>query len=165
MAEVVGLGLSSRASAMVREFVQKHRWYLLAGVVLLALTLVSDPFPSPSHAEILDAIRMVESGGRDDCPDGDGGKAIGPFQIHENYWRDAVAFDPSIGPGNGFSYQDCRDRDYAMRVVDAYMTRWIPDAWAAADAETIARTHNGGPRGAEKSSTEGYWQRVRKRLD
>jgi hypothetical protein len=40
----------------------------------------------------------------------------------------------------------------------------VPDAWARGDGETIARVHNGGPRGAGKNATLGYWQRVRARL-
>ena len=114
----------------------------------------------PVHApiaDILHAIRMVETGDRPDPPDGDGGLAIGPYQIHEVYWRDALASEPSIGG----TYQDCRDRAYAERVIRAYMLRHAPDAWASGDAEIIARTHNGGPSGPDKASTAGYWERVR----
>lgn len=110
--------------------------------------------------QILAAIRFVESGDRVDVPDGDGGRAIGPYQIHSVYWQDAVQFDPSLGG----SYPDCRRRDYAEAVVDAYMRRWAPAAWAAGDAETIARIHNGGPEGHRRAATLGYWQRVRARL-
>lgn len=148
-----------------RSLISKYRWYVIGAVCALSLLLVPNPFARLTHAEILDAIRMVETGGRDDPPDGDGGKAIGPFQIHEVYWRDAVAFDETIGPGNGFSYQDCRDPDYAIRVIEAYMKRWVPEAWKRCDAEVIARTHNGGPRGARKRSTERYWDKVRSRLE
>ena len=92
--------------------------------------------------------------------DGDGGLAIGPYQIHEVYWRDAVRSDPALGG----TYQDCRRRAYAEKVVAAYMRLHVPDAWARGDGETIARVHNGGPRGADKNATLGYWQRVRARL-
>ena len=54
--------------------------------------------------------------------------------------------------------------DYAERVVDAYMRRHAPEAWAAGDGQRIARVHNGGPRGHEKEATVGYWRRVRSRL-
>jgi hypothetical protein len=113
-----------------------------------------------SQREVLDAIRFVESSDRDDVPDGDGGKAIGPYQIHFVFWQDAVAAEPGLGGG----YADCRRRDYAERVVTAYMRRWIPAEWAAGEAEVIARVHNGGPTGAENRATLGYWQRVRARL-
>jgi hypothetical protein len=106
---------------------------------------------------ILYAIRMVESGGRDDVTDGDGGRAIGPYQIHEVYWRDALAHDPSLGG----DYQDCRGRAYAERVLAAYMAKYCADAWQRGEAQTIARVHNGGPLGAQKTATRGYWLRVR----
>ncbi|MBK8980231.1 MAG: hypothetical protein IPM29_30385 [Planctomycetes bacterium] len=113
-----------------------------------------------SRTEILDALREVETGGVADPPDGDGGLAIGPYQIHEVYWRDAIAFDPALGG----DYQDCREAGYAERVIDAYMRRWAPAAWASGEAETIARTHNGGPQGPAREATRGYWLRVRRRL-
>lgn len=113
-----------------------------------------------SRDEILDAIRAVESGGREHPPDGDGGKAIGPYQIWFSYWQDAIAAEPSLGG----TYEDCRQRDYAERVIGAYMRRWAPEAWRIGHAEVIARIHNGGPTGAERDSTLGYWQRVRAQL-
>lgn len=107
---------------------------------------------------------MVESGDRDDCPDGDGGLAIGPYQIHRVYWLDAVRHDRLLGPERGHDYADCRRRAYAERVIEAYMRRWVPQAWRAGEAEVIARTHNGGPRGARSPKTERYWARVKARL-
>lgn len=112
------------------------------------------------HTQILAAIRHVESGDRDDVPDGDGGRAIGPYQIHRVYWEDAVRAEPALGG----RYEDCRDRAYAERVVAAYMRKWAKAAWQAGCAQTIARVHNGGPGGAGKAATERYWQRVRARL-
>lgn len=109
-----------------------------------------------THAEIFAAIRMVESSDRDNPPDGDGGRAIGPYQIHRVYWQD------SRQKGD---YQDCRRREYAERVIRAYMARYVPDAWDRRDAEVIARTHNGGPKGRKKkTATDGYWARVHARL-
>jgi hypothetical protein len=110
--------------------------------------------------DILDAIRWVESRNRDDVEDGDNGKAIGPYQIHYVYWFDAHQFDKSIGG----TYQDCRKRRYAERVIDAYMRRHAAVAWTSGEAQTIARVHNGGPKGYLKRATEGYWKRVRRRL-
>lgn len=123
-----------------------------------------EPVGAYTHEQILAAIRFVESGDRDVVPDGDGGRAIGPYQIHRIYWRDAVAADTSLGTDAGHSYQDCRTRAYAEKIVVAYMLKWVPGAWRSRDAEVIARTHNGGPRGAQKQATDRYWDRVRKRL-
>ncbi len=109
---------------------------------------------------LLNAIRFVESNNRDDVPDGDNGLAIGPYQIHYVYWFDANEFDKQLGG----TYQMCRQRAYAERVIDAYMRRHIPKEWDAGLGETIAKVHNGGPKGHLKSATKRYWQRVRKRL-
>lgn len=109
--------------------------------------------------QILDAIRQVESGGREKPPDGDGGRAIGPFQIHAVYWVDASG-DKTLGG----TYEQCRQRDYAERVVTAYMRRHAATAWERGDAQTIARIHNGGPKGAESPKTLDYWRRVRQQL-
>ena len=88
------------------------------------------------------------------------GRAIGPYQIHRVYWFDAHEFEDELGG----TYQDCRDRDYAERVIDAYMRRYAKEAWRVGRAEKVARVHNGGPKGHEKKATEHYWQRVLKRL-
>jgi hypothetical protein len=111
-------------------------------------------------ASILAAIGAVESSNRGCVPDGDHRRAIGPFQIHGSYWRDAVAADPTIGG----TYQDCRRRDYALRIVAAYLQHYAPDAFAAGDAETLARVHNGGPSGHRRPTTLGFWRRVCSRL-
>lgn len=131
---------------------------------LLSLLLLATPVDGSSRSwpvrEILDAIRHVESGGMDNPPDGDGGRAIGPYQIHFVYWLDAQGGDASLGG----VYEDCRDRDYAEKVIAAYMARHARDAWEHGDAETIARVHNGGPTGPQKDATLGYWRRVKARL-
>ena len=135
-----------------------------ATLVLIAVFTLWAALTRPDRARILDAVRMVESGGNDRCSDGDGGLAIGPYQIHRRYWEDAVGFEPDLGPARGFGYEDCRRREYAERVIGAYMRRYVPQAWDRGDAEIIARTHNGGPQGARRDATLGYWQRVRRRL-
>ncbi len=112
------------------------------------------------NQEILRAIRMVESSGQLSPPDGDGGDAIGPYQIHEIYWSDALAADPDLGG----TYQDCRSLDYAEAVIRAYMLQWVPRAWRSGNAEVIARTHNGGPTGAARPTTGGYWKKVQAQL-
>lgn len=109
-----------------------------------------------SHRLLLDAIWMVEASGRLNPPDGDGGKSIGPYQISYAYWQDAVDFDPTIGG----QYEDCRNKDYAERVVLAYWRRYVPNG----PDERRARVHNGGPAGYRKPATERYWQKVQREL-
>src|SRR5262245_20264492 len=79
-------------------------------------------------AEILDALRTVETGGERNGGRhaiGDGGAAIGPYQIHRAYWIDAKL------PGR---FEDCRDPDYARAVVLAYWKRYCPEALERLDA-------------------------------
>jgi len=137
----------------------RRTWPLFAGIALLLLVrLPVEAYRSSwPTADILDAIRQVESGGREAPPDGDDGHAIGPFQIHRPYWADAVASEPALGG----SYQDCRKRAYAERVVAAYMQHYAKAAWTGGRGEIIARIHNGGPDGHRSRATLGYWRRVR----
>lgn len=134
---------------------------MFVAAALLAVIASSTPSVAHEHTllEVLDAIRVVETrgtpnSGRDSG--GDSGRAIGPFQIHYAYWKDAGL------PGK---YEDCRDIDYARRVVLAYWRRYCPNALAEHDVEILARTHNGGPSGAKRDSTLPFWKKVQKELD
>lgn len=150
---------------MRKARIDPRRSATLAAAVILSIwigtMLTAGPRRSDwSIREILDAIRMVESGDRSDPPDGDGGLAIGPYQIHRVYWKDALVADPTIGG----RYDDCRSRAYAERIIAAFMQQYAAEAWKTANAEVIARTHNGGPTGATKQATVRYWNRVRSKL-
>ena len=106
------------------------------------------------------ALHQVESSGRVGVIIGDGGKALGPFQIHKEYWKDACEYDASIGG----SYADCADYQYSLRVVGAYLRRYALQAIKDKNYETLARIHNGGPNGAKRQSTAQYWHRFRREL-
>ncbi len=135
----------------IRDFVD---CWLAPAVIVMVLLMGADAIAQSDR--LLDAIEQVESGGRVNVV-GDNGKAIGPFQIHRVYWQDAVEHDPSIGG----SYSDCRNPQYARRIVRAYMDRYAP---RGASDEVLARIHNGGPKGHRKDATIKYWVKVRKRL-
>lgn len=107
----------------------------------------------------LDAVAKVESNHKDDAI-GDDGKAIGRFQIWQVYWSDAVEHVPAIKG----SYADVKRKDYAERIVVAYLLRYAKAAVKDKDFETLARVHNGGPKGAAKRATLKYWQKVEKAL-
>lgn len=108
---------------------------------------------------VLDAIRIVETGGEKDPANavGDNGNSIGPFQISRAYWQDAIDHDPSIGG----VYTDCKNEAYARQIVRAYMLRYVK-VWSD---ENVARTHNGGRLGVKKKSTVKYWRKVQAHLD
>ena len=127
---------------------------------LLATLAAAVPPPSDYNTDrILDAIRQVETGGCKNPSEavGDGGKAIGPFQIHKAYWQDAVEHDPSIGG----VYADCKNEAYARRIVIAYLSRYCK-VWTD---ENVARIHNGGPSGHKRKGTVKYWNKVDNFLD
>ena len=116
--------------------------------------------------ETLAAIRMVESG-NDPSAVGDGGRAIGCYQVWESYWSDAVEFS-----GLGGNYRDCFKPDYADRVVRAYMKRYCTERRLGRKPtwEDIARMHNGGPRavwatGKKKENLDRYVAKVKAQLE
>lgn len=97
------------------------------------------------------ALRLVESGDRENAV-GDQGRAIGPYQITYAYWKDS---------GVRGHYRQCFGRRYSERVMRAYWQRHCPAALTRGDWQTLARIHNGGPRGNVKLSTVSYWRKVR----
>lgn len=107
----------------------------------------------------LKALRQTETGGEPDEGKnsvGDNGKALGPYQIHEVYFKDAVEFDKSLA---GTKYEMVRDKAFAEKVVKAYMNRYAKDLVKNGDTESMvlmARKHNGGPKGHRKSATLEY---------
>jgi hypothetical protein len=115
---------------------------------LLALAATAQAAPPDSFFR---ALHIVETSGKRGAILGDNGRALGPLQIHRGYHADArVAGD----------YSRCADLDYSKRVVSAYLQRYAPAAWAAGDVATLARIHNGGPRGATKQATVNYAAKV-----
>lgn len=113
-----------------------------------------------AYEDFFYAIAQVESN-HNDGDVGDGGASIGRYQIQSPYHHDALEHDPSIGG----KYEDVKDKAYAERIIEAYMQRYARRAWAAKDWETLAKIHNGGPRGHKKQATEKYWQKVKEVLD
>ena len=135
---------------------------LAIGVLIVSQAYAQTSYAyTPQQDALMDALIQVESSGRDDAV-GDGGKAIGCLQIWQPYWYDAVERSGIEG-----TYQDCYNRAYAKRIVDAYMKRYAREAWTDPmqfNAEKCARIHNGGPRGHTKKATEKYWKKVDKLL-
>lgn len=114
------------------------------------------------YDDVLTAIRIVESN-NDPSAVGDGGKAIGVYQVWKPYWKDAVQWYPHIGG----VYEDCTDPSYADQVVRAYMSRYANPRRLGRNVtqEDIARIHNGGPNGHKKQATLKYWHKVQAELE
>jgi hypothetical protein len=118
-------------------------------ILLLALCATAHADPGPGFWR---ALHIVETSGRTGPIVGDQGRALGPLQIHRGYHADSrVAGD----------YSRVSDLNYSKRVATAYLKRYAPEAWAAGDVETLARVHNGGPRGHLKTATKSYGARVK----
>ena len=129
---------------------------------LLAAALTVPPPAGTDVRRILDTLRAVETGGERD-PDravGDNGKALGAYQVWRVYWVDACEYDPTLRERD---YQSVTDREYAERVVIAYLSRYARE-WSI---DTIARIHNGGPAGATKRrrATNDYAVKARQAFD
>ncbi|MEI6166127.1 MAG: hypothetical protein WCS52_02945 [bacterium] len=121
---------------------------------LVACPEVKKPVPSgiPKPARPLPFVAMaaVESG-HDPFVVGDGGRAIGLYQIHWEYWKDSGV------PGK---WEDCRDPRYSQLVILAYWKRYCPAALERGDLEVLCRIHNGGPQGHRKRTTLVYWRKI-----
>jgi hypothetical protein len=116
--------------------------------LILALAVSAQAAPPDSFWR---ALHLVETSGRHGPIVADGGKALGPLQIHRGYHADSRV------PGD---YSRVADLTYSKRVASAYLQRYAPEAWAKGDIVTLARVHHGGPRGASKPATLGYGRKV-----
>jgi len=103
------------------------------------------------------AIYGVESS-YNPCPeDGDGGKAVGPFQI----WM-CVVEDVNERWGTNYTSEDRRDLLKSSEIFVRYCMRWEPKE----DMEAWARLWNGGPQWREKKEkTDEYWKKVQIELN
>lgn len=102
------------------------------------------------------AIGMVEVGSAyQDCNKRGLNGELGPLQITRAYWKDSGV------PGR---WEDCRSWEYSVKVLCSYLRRYAKEALQKNDFETLARIHNGGPRGAQKPQTASYWEKVQRYL-
>ena len=124
-------------------------------VYLLSLTFLNSVYSK----DLVDAIHQVETRGRLGPIRGDGGKALGPLQIHRVCWLDADMPDGT--------YADCADLSYSKRVFAAYMERYATERRLGRPVtdEDRARIWNGGPNGYKKKATIKYWNKVKEHLN
>jgi hypothetical protein len=106
-------------------------------------------------SNLISALIIVESS-NNDLAIGDGGKAIGPLQIHR-----AVVTDVNRITGAHYRHQDMTNRAQARAVCEAYLRHY----GKGKTTEDQARIWNAGPQGhKKKTATEAYWAKVQKHL-
>jgi hypothetical protein len=121
----------------------------MKSILLFTLAVITaHAAPPPSFFA---ALHQVETGGALGGIKGDKGKALGPLQIHRAYHADSRV---------GGEYSRCADLEYSKKVVTAYLKRYAPAAWESGNVSTLARIHNGGPKGHLKPATKSYSQKV-----
>ncbi len=131
--------------------------------------------PARTFDDLLDAIEWVESKG-DANVVGDGGKAIGSFQIHKIYVDDVNRIICKHRMRlSTFRYADRYDKDKSRIMVIIYLEEYAggytgEDFYTGVvlgdwQPEKMARVHNGGPDGWKKDCTTPYWEKVKARLD
>lgn len=102
-------------------------------------------------------LAMVESS-MDPQAVGDKGKAVGLLQIHTIMVDDVnriIGFEK-------FSYTDRLDYKKSIQMAVLYLRHYEPEM----GLEAMARAWNGGPNWRKKKKrTDGYWQKVLKRLE
>ena len=130
---------------------------MIAMAMTFATTTGIDANVHTHKRGLVDAIHMVESSGRTGPILGDGGRALGPLQIHRACWIDANI---------GGTYSQCAGLAYSKRVFAAYMARYATSRrlGRAVTDQDRARIWNGGPNGYKKKATLPYWNKVRKEL-
>lgn len=105
-------------------------------------------------SNLISALIVVESSGND-LAIGDGGRAIGPLQIHK-----AVVLDVNRITGSHYRHQDMTNRAQARAVCEAYLRHY----GRGKSLEQQARIWNGGPTGDRKTATEAYWAKVQAQM-
>lgn len=110
---------------------------------------------------LLVALVLVESGGVPNPPRGDGGRAIGPLQIH----RIAVEDANRIIGRRRYRWEDCQHLEVSLEVATILLTHYGDQLPHPATERDLARIWNGGPDGWRQPSTLAYRVRVKRHLD
>lgn len=97
------------------------------------------------------AIITIESNGNDFAV-GDGGRAIGAFQIHAG-----VVADVNRVYGTRYTHRGMTNRTDAHVVFQRYLSIYANGK----PMEYCAKVWNGGPKGPNKQATEKYWNKVK----
>jgi hypothetical protein len=133
------------------------RIWSISAVVLMLSFMVDSPRAVTDEPldRLLDAIAQVETR-NDRRAVGDGGRAIGPYQIRRAYWEDGTRF-----LGVEWEYEEAFNAEKSREVVRAYLLHY----GKSESVLQLARIHNGGPKGHEKQATLPYARKIQKHLE
>lgn len=136
-------------------------------IFILFLAAISLQAQIKLDQKFLAAVHQVETGGRVGNIIGDSGLALGPLQIHQNYFLDALEWDKKNGrPLKLTDYQSCSNLNYSAKVMAAYLNRYCLKELKKNNTEALARCHNSGPNWKNKLKlTENYWRKIEKELE
>ncbi len=126
-------------------------WLVVLVPAWFAVTSAQAAAVDPNDIErLLDAIARIESH-CDPNAVGDGGRALGAYQIHRLYWQEGAEL-----LGVDWPHRDAADPKKARRVVKAYLLHYGKGKGLV----EMARIHNGGPRGCEMKGTLPYVRKI-----
>jgi len=137
------------------KLMRRTRFY---GFIVLIATLLPPTAKSASNA-LLDALFTVESSGNSRAI-GDGGKALGGFQLWEGYFNDGCRILKVKWDYRTSAYDITKSRQIVRAYLDYYGRLYTKKTGKPATDYVLARIHNGGPLGYMKKSTIKYANRV-----
>lgn len=115
------------------------------------------------NAVFYEALRAVESSGRVEAV-GDGGKAVGLYQIHPEYVEDVNRIS-----GKKYKLEDRCDPEKSLEMVKIYLSHYCKRyerlTGKRATFQVAARIHNGGPNGWKKPATLKYWKKIQQEIN
>lgn len=129
--------------------------------------------------QFLECLQQVETHGcnhKGESAVGDGGLAVGPLQIHECNYDDAISFLFSLTPAMKWkcdledlkiklNYDCCNYWTFSCIIAHLYFRRHAQKALLEGDWEKLARIWNGGPTGYRKKATIPYWEKVKIQIE
>jgi len=102
--------------------------------------------------DLIDKIWKQESSGRLNPPDGDGGRAVGPLQIHQE-----ALTDVNQRFRLNYALEDMKEIEKAKLVAKLYITRYLDNNLE----EIAARIFHYGPAGWRGKDVDGYWEKIK----
>jgi len=132
-------------------------------VAFAAFSAAAAAAAATPSSELIAALIQVESGG-DPTAVGDGGKALGILQIHEDCWKDGCRFLGVSWDYKTGALDPGKSRAVCVAYLSGYGEAYRKATGKGPTGEIFARIWNGGPDGWRKKATLAYWAKVRAKL-